>query len=129
MFYIYLDFFYRHLQNLTSIFICVTVKSLACVLNVMCCTDTDQETASGRSNGAGSAQLCAASKAGGGCAAASSAVCNDVTAVKSSMHLFTSSTKSIVWGLQSRAVQGMLDFDYVCSRRSPSVVAMVYPLV
>jgi len=54
-------------------------------------------------------------------------LCNDVG--KSSDHLFTSGTKAIVWGLQSRAVQGMLDFDYVCSRRSPSVVAMVYPLV
>lgn len=43
--------------------------------------------------------------------------------------LFTPATQSIVWGLQSRAVQGMLDFDYVCSRQTPSVVAMVYPLV
>ncbi|XP_064614160.1 ATP-citrate synthase-like [Liolophura sinensis] len=41
--------------------------------------------------------------------------------------LFTKKTKSIVWGMQQRAVQGMLDFDYVCSRPEPSVVAMVYP--
>jgi hypothetical protein len=26
-------------------------------------------------------------------------------------------------------VQGMLDFDYVCSRKEPSVVAMIYPFV
>lgn len=30
--------------------------------------------------------------------------------------------------MQTRAVQGMLDFDFVCSRKEPSVVAMVYPL-
>lgn len=65
-------------------------------------------------------------KTGSGCAAVP-AVCNDAS--KLSKHLFTSATKSIVWGLQSRAVQQMLDFDYVCSRQSPSVVAMVYPLV
>jgi hypothetical protein len=43
--------------------------------------------------------------------------------------LFTKSTKSIIWGMQQRAVQGMLDFDYVCSRKEPSVVAMIYPFV
>lgn len=43
--------------------------------------------------------------------------------------LFSKSTRAIVWGMQSRAVQGMLDFDYSCSRSTPSVVAMVYPLV
>jgi len=69
---------------------------------------------------------CKSKAAGGGCVA-SSAVCNDVS--KSSLHLFTRTTKAIIWGLQSRAVQGMLDFDYVCSRGSPSVVAMVYPFV
>merc|ERR1712136_210376 len=41
--------------------------------------------------------------------------------------LFTSSTKAIVWGMQTRAVQSMLDFDFVCSRKEPSVAAMVYP--
>lgn len=43
--------------------------------------------------------------------------------------LFTNETKAIVWGMQNRAVQGMLDFDHVCSRKSPSVVAMTYPLM
>uniref|UniRef100_A0A8C9Y556 ATP-citrate synthase n=1 Tax=Sander lucioperca TaxID=283035 RepID=A0A8C9Y556_SANLU len=42
-------------------------------------------------------------------------------------NLFSKHTKSIVWGMQTRAVQGMLDFDYVCSRDEPSVAAMVYP--
>ncbi|CAF95829.1 unnamed protein product, partial [Tetraodon nigroviridis] len=41
--------------------------------------------------------------------------------------LFRKQTKAIVWGMQTRAVQGMLDFDYVCSRDQPSVTAMVYP--
>ncbi|GCB71119.1 hypothetical protein scyTo_0005846 [Scyliorhinus torazame] len=41
--------------------------------------------------------------------------------------LFSRHTKSIIWGMQTRAVQGMLDFDYVCSRDEPSVAAMVYP--
>lgn len=29
--------------------------------------------------------------------------------------------------MQNRAVQGMLDFDYVCSRKECSVAAIVYP--
>lgn len=46
---------------------------------------------------------------------------------ESSRSLFTSKTKAIIWGMQQRAVQGMLDFDYSCSRKTPSVVAMIYP--
>ncbi|CAF3194974.1 unnamed protein product [Rotaria socialis] len=41
--------------------------------------------------------------------------------------LFTNETRAIVWGMQTKAVQGMLDFDHVCRRTQPSVVAMVYP--
>mmetsp|Transcript_9088 Transcript_9088/g.13592 ORF Transcript_9088/g.13592 Transcript_9088/m.13592 type:complete len:1097 (-) Transcript_9088:51-3341(-) len=40
---------------------------------------------------------------------------------------FSPSTKAIVYGLQDRAVQGMLDFDYMCNRAEPSVAAMVFP--
>lgn len=40
---------------------------------------------------------------------------------------FTPGTKAIIWGMQTRAVQSMLDFDFVCSRQEGSVVAMVYP--
>ncbi|XP_077513571.1 ATP-citrate synthase [Amblyomma americanum] len=40
---------------------------------------------------------------------------------------FTPRTKAIIWGMQTRAVQSMLDFDFVCSRQEGSVVAMVYP--
>lgn len=41
--------------------------------------------------------------------------------------LFKKKTKAIIWGMQTRAVQSMLDFDFACSRQEPSVVAMVYP--
>ena len=43
--------------------------------------------------------------------------------------LFTSETKAIVWGMQTTAVQSMLDFDFVSRRKEPSVAAMVYPFV
>merc|ERR1712106_1019941 len=46
----------------------------------------------------------------------------------SSISLFSKSTRAIIWGLQSRAVQGMMDFDYVCGREQPSVACMVYPM-
>ncbi|KAI6206207.1 ATP citrate synthase [Aphelenchoides besseyi] len=41
--------------------------------------------------------------------------------------LFDNNTKAIIWGQQAKAIQGMLDFDYVCSRSTPSVVASTYP--
>ncbi|XP_044762931.1 ATP-citrate synthase [Coccinella septempunctata] len=41
--------------------------------------------------------------------------------------MFTNATKAIVWGMQTRAIQSMLDFDFVCSRPEPSVVAVIYP--
>ncbi|XP_045613274.2 ATP-citrate synthase isoform X1 [Procambarus clarkii] len=50
-----------------------------------------------------------------------------VTGKRDSTQLFHSGTKAIIWGMQTRAVQGMLDFDFVCSRPEPSVAAMVYP--
>lgn len=40
---------------------------------------------------------------------------------------FDETTRSIVFGLQPRAIQGMLDFDFACGRETPSVAAMVYP--
>merc|ERR1719367_246507 len=39
----------------------------------------------------------------------------------------TPETTSLVYGMQNRAVQGMLDFDYMCKRKKPSVEAMVFP--
>ncbi|XP_076680566.1 ATP-citrate synthase-like [Andrena cerasifolii] len=41
--------------------------------------------------------------------------------------LFGHKTKAIIWGMQIKAVQSMLDFDYVCRRSEPSVAAIVYP--
>ena len=40
---------------------------------------------------------------------------------------FSKDTRCVVYGLQQRAVQGMLDFDFMCKRAKPSVAAMVYP--
>jgi hypothetical protein len=40
---------------------------------------------------------------------------------------FSPSTRCIVFGMQHRAVQGMLDFDYLCKRAKPSVAAIVFP--
>ncbi|KAH0582128.1 hypothetical protein H2248_011781 [Termitomyces sp. 'cryptogamus'] len=40
---------------------------------------------------------------------------------------FDEHTRSFVYGLQPRAIQGMLDFDYSCGRETPSVAAMIYP--
>ena len=58
----------------------------------------------------------------------SKAVAPSAVASPASQGLFTKSTRAIIWGLQTRAVQGMLDFDYVCGRSEPSVAAMVYPM-
>lgn len=41
--------------------------------------------------------------------------------------LFHKRTRAIVFGMQTQAVQGMLDFDYICKRDIPSVAAMVFP--
>ncbi|KAL7750271.1 ATP citrate lyase subunit 1 [Sorochytrium milnesiophthora] len=40
---------------------------------------------------------------------------------------FTGATRAFIYGMQPRAVQGMLDFDYICRRAVPSVAAMIYP--
>ncbi|CAF3486949.1 unnamed protein product [Fusarium graminearum] len=40
--------------------------------------------------------------------------------------LFTDKTRCLVYGLQPRAVQGMLDFDFICKRSKPSVAGIVY---
>ncbi|KAF9235826.1 hypothetical protein BU15DRAFT_64479 [Melanogaster broomeanus] len=40
---------------------------------------------------------------------------------------FHTDRRSFVYGLQPRAIQGMLDFGFSCKRSCPSVAAMVYP--
>ncbi|KAJ3321160.1 citrate synthase [Blyttiomyces sp. JEL0837] len=39
---------------------------------------------------------------------------------------FTNKTRAFIYGMQPRALQGMLDFDYMCKRSEPSVAAMIY---
>ncbi|RDA84022.1 hypothetical protein CP532_2917 [Ophiocordyceps camponoti-leonardi (nom. inval.)] len=41
--------------------------------------------------------------------------------------LFNDKTRCFVYGLQPRAVQGMLDFDFICKRKTPSVAGIIYP--
>ena len=41
--------------------------------------------------------------------------------------LFDKDTKSIVFGYQQNAIQRMLDFDYICRRKEPSVTCIVNP--
>lgn len=41
--------------------------------------------------------------------------------------LFHNHTRSFVYGLQPRACQGMLDFDFICKRENPSVAGVIYP--
>lgn len=41
--------------------------------------------------------------------------------------LFSKATRAIIFGMQPKAVQGMLDFDHVCRREKPSVACMIYP--
>jgi hypothetical protein len=40
--------------------------------------------------------------------------------------LFHDKTRCFVYGLQPRAVQGMLDFDFICKRKNPSVAGIIY---
>ncbi|HAU89210.1 MAG TPA: ATP citrate synthase, partial [Elusimicrobia bacterium] len=41
--------------------------------------------------------------------------------------LFTKDTTAIVYGYHVNAIQRMLDFDYACGRKVPSVAAIVNP--
>ena len=40
--------------------------------------------------------------------------------------LFNDKTRCFVYGLQPKAVQGMLDFDFICKRKTPSVAGIIY---
>jgi succinyl-CoA synthetase alpha subunit/citrate synthase len=41
--------------------------------------------------------------------------------------LFDRDTKAFVYGYQTNAIQRMLDFDYICKRGTPSIVAIINP--
>lgn len=47
--------------------------------------------------------------------------------VRAEHQLFDSKSRAFVYGMQQRAVQGMLDYDYICKRKLPSVAALIYP--
>lgn len=44
-----------------------------------------------------------------------------------SYELFNNKTRAFVYGMQPRACQGMLDFDFICKREVPSVAGVIYP--
>jgi ATP-citrate lyase alpha-subunit len=41
--------------------------------------------------------------------------------------LFDTKTQAIIYGFQRNAIQRMIDFDYLCKRETPSVVAVIRP--
>src|SRR3989338_7118822 len=43
------------------------------------------------------------------------------------MPLFTKETTAVIYGMQAAAIQRMLDFDWMCGRKVPSVAAIVNP--
>ena len=47
--------------------------------------------------------------------------------MENAYNLFTKTSVAIVYGIQAKAVQGMLDFDFACGRRKRSVCCMLYP--
>eukprot|EP00092_Neocalanus_flemingeri_P041308 GFUD01044980.1.p1 GENE.GFUD01044980.1~~GFUD01044980.1.p1 ORF type:complete len:825 (-),score=220.37 GFUD01044980.1:214-2688(-) len=74
----------------------------------------------------GSSEL--AGKPGAGDDSPTSSPVVTTTTESSTASLFSKTTRAIIWGLQTKAVQGMMDFDYVCGREQPSVACMVYPM-
>mmetsp|Transcript_13222 Transcript_13222/g.39330 ORF Transcript_13222/g.39330 Transcript_13222/m.39330 type:complete len:1116 (-) Transcript_13222:129-3476(-) len=62
-----------------------------------------------------------------GMVAAADAAADATAAAGHNVITSSSSTRCFVYGLQNRAVQGMLDFDFMCKRDQPSVAAMIYP--
>jgi succinyl-CoA synthetase alpha subunit len=47
--------------------------------------------------------------------------------MKEDYELFNKHTKAIIYGYQERPIQRMLDFDYICKRKEPSVSCIVDP--
>jgi succinyl-CoA synthetase alpha subunit len=52
---------------------------------------------------------------------------NKKKATRKDYIIMDKNTKAIVYNYQQRAIQRMLDFDYICRRETPSVVAIVNP--
>ena len=51
---------------------------------------------------------------------------NNYVAENTTIKNVTSLTRCVVYGLQHRAVQGMLDLDFMCGRSKPSVAVMIF---
>lgn len=58
---------------------------------------------------------------------ASIAAASSGSTIKHAVSDLTPQTRSMVYGLQTVAVQGMLDFDFMCKRDRPSVACMIFP--
>ena len=41
--------------------------------------------------------------------------------------LFNDQTQAIIYGLHANAIQRLLDFDYTCGRKTPSIACIVNP--
>jgi succinyl-CoA synthetase alpha subunit len=52
---------------------------------------------------------------------------NQISSKKKDFIIMDKNTKAIVFGFQQRAIQRMLDFDYICRRETPSVTIIVNP--
>lgn len=49
------------------------------------------------------------------------------SAMTQTYELFSNKTRAFIYGMQPRACQGMLDFDFICKRANPSVAGVIYP--
>ena len=69
------------------------------------------------------------SKSGVSAAAVQNAISNQQQGVGAAdfKPLFTKNTRALFFGMQPRACQGMLDFDFSCKRERASVAGMIYP--
>ncbi|CAB3370651.1 Hypothetical predicted protein [Cloeon dipterum] len=88
---------------------------------------TPDQSRKGSIAGGSSAAAGGAASAATAAAAAAAVAAANADFLDGGKTMFSKKTKAIVWGMQTRAVQSMLDFDFVCRRTEPSVVAMVYP--
>lgn len=84
-------------------------------------------TSMGGGGGGGDGEKSGTIGAGGGDAATEGDVPSLAEGLADASALLTPKTQCIVFGMQVRAVQGMLDFDYLCKRETPSVAALVFP--
>lgn len=105
-------------KNIIATFIFAFIRLCMCVFCILCSWNKNK----------GTKRISLASPAGQGGKNASFGASSRASlnlSPKEYRKLFSKGTKAIVWGMQTRAVQSMLDFDFICRREEPSVVAMV----